>query len=264
MRKYYKMAEMIMALREEYNECRELLAKMDELVSVDGGICFYHFNGRLSDRRTSSFDDRGVRLYVQRKYNAVLKKIQDLRFHSIGFYRAIFNSQKDKHGIYTLKQIEGFEVPSLERNRYRPEVEITDQKEFSELMDELLTRNIMQVKDGYFSFNGDSITLDFDHCFITSETGAGTTLTWDGPTDTIDYSVKHGYYPSLIDMIFDYQIPVDEMSPEWVKLLEKHEKDFDDEILFDTDVEAQSSTGTLYIASTNKNNGIVRLELLKK
>ena len=65
-------------------------------------------------------------------------------------------------------------------------------------------------------------------------------LMWNGISDNFQYSIAKGVSPSLIGDIFSLQIPADEISDDWLNLLEKHENDFNNDLFFDVDIKANS------------------------
>ena len=63
---------------------------------------------------------------------------------------------------------------------------------------------------------------------------------WNGISNSFQYFIAKGVSPSLIGDIFSLQIPADEISDDWLNLLEKHENDFNNDLFFDVDIKANS------------------------
>ncbi|MBR2712711.1 MAG: hypothetical protein IKE73_03285 [Bacilli bacterium] len=112
-------------------------------------------------------------------------------------------------------------------------------------------------------FNDDGIYLGFDNGFITSKLGFESMIYWHGVEDKYNYAIAIDNSPSLIEDIFMLEIPVDKISPDWLKLLKKHSDMFEKETMFHIDVKAQSKKGTLKISEINKKGHINLVNLLK-
>lgn len=264
MRKYYSFGELLLVLREEYNECRNLLEELNNNVVVNPD-CKHYFSGVLSHSdRKDSLLDRKIRLYTEKKKLTIVKKLQRLRYDwYAGFlYSADFNVEKEENGLYGLKYDNIF--TPVDGRKYMPGVEIKDPKAFSEVMEELLSKDLLNTKAGNFDFNDDGIYLGFDNGFITSKLGFESMIYWNGVEDKYNYSIAIDNSPSLIEDIFMLEIPADKISPDWLKLLEKHSDMFEKETMFNVDVKAQSKKGTLKISEIDKEGHINLVNLLKQ
>ena len=49
MKKYYKFGEILLALREEYRECKHLLDELNKYINVESDINNFYFTGLLLD-----------------------------------------------------------------------------------------------------------------------------------------------------------------------------------------------------------------------
>ena len=49
MKKYYKFGEMILALRKEYSDCKNILNQLNSCINVEDENANYYFSGFLSD-----------------------------------------------------------------------------------------------------------------------------------------------------------------------------------------------------------------------
>ena len=152
MKKYYKFGEIILALREEYKECKGILDELKSCINVKSDYNNFYFSGKLSDDTSSTnLNDRKLRLIVEKNYLDILKKIQHLRYswYAQYLYSAMFYAEKKDNGLYELEYDN--RLTPFDRKKYRPEVDINDQSKFSELIDELLSYDLFQVKEGYFN-----------------------------------------------------------------------------------------------------------------
>lgn len=265
MKKYYKCGEMLLALREEYRECKHLLDELNKYINVESDFNNFHFTGLLSDNdEVDGLKNRRIRLYVEKRYLDILKKIQYLKYdwYCQYLYSAFFNVEREENGLYELKYDD---IPTpVDGRKYVPEVQIVNQEIFSELIDELLSCDLMQLKEGCFRNNHDIISLDFDRAFISTTLGDKSFIGWNGINDNFDYSITRHNSPALIKEIFSLEIPADKISPDWLKLLEKHENIFDKELSFDVDMNAQSRKGILQISDIERKSHINLVKLLKK
>ncbi|MEE3343485.1 MAG: hypothetical protein VZS44_05295 [Bacilli bacterium] len=264
MKKYYKFGEIILALREEYKESKYLLDELNKCINIKSEYSNYYFTGLLSrDDQVKDLSDRKIRLYIEKKYLDILKKIEYLKGNwNIGaLYSATFIADKKDNGQYGLKYNES-RVPFDDR-KYIPEIQIVNKEKFSELIDELFSTDLMQLERGYFTNNYDSISLDFDHANISTELGDTSYVGWNGINDYFYYIISKHNSPFLIEQILQLEIPADKISPDWLNLLEKHENLFDKEYYFDVDIKAQSKKGHLQISNIDKKNNINLVKLKK-
>lgn len=262
MKKSYKFGEIMLVLREEYKECKHLLDELNKCINIKSDNSNFYFTGLLSDdEKTQDLSDRKIRLFVEKRYLNILKKIQYLKYNwYVQFlYSAFFIAEKKDNGLYELEYKDI--LTPVDGRKYIPKVEIINQSKFSDLIDELLSSDLMQLKHRYFSNNHDNISLNFDYAYISTLLGDDSFISWDGIHDNFEYSITRHNSPALIEEILSLEMPVDKISPDWLKLLEKHENDFDTEVLFDVDINAQSRKGILQVSNI-KNNRVVKL--LKK
>ena len=194
----------------------------------------------------------------------ILKKIQYLKYnwYEQFLYSAFFLIEKKENGLYGLKYKDV--LTPVDGRKYIPEVEIIDQTKFSQLIDKLLSSDLMQLEEGYFSNNHDNISLNFDYAYISTPLGDDSFISWNGINDSFKYSITRHNCPFLIEEILSLEIPSDKISGDWLKLLEKHESIVEKGILFDVDTNAQSKKGILHVSDikTHDNKSVVKL--LKK
>lgn len=264
MKKYYKYGELILALREEYQECKNLLEELNGCINIKSDNSNFYFTGSLpGDYGNQDLNDRKIRLFVEKRYLDILKKIQNLRYNWSGkfLYSAFFSVNKKDNGLYEIKYDNL--LTTIDRKKYIPEVEIINQVKFSELIDELFSVDLMQLKQGYFFHNFDSISLDFDYADISTTLG-DTFINWSGIDDTFMYIMRKDRNPApTIEDILTLEMPADKISPEWLKLLEKHENDFDDDLYFKVDKDFQKRQGFLQISDI-ENKKLVKLLIKEK
>ena len=80
------------------------------------------------------------------------------------FISSPFFTDKKDNGLYGLKYND-ISTP-VDKKKYIPEVEVINQTKFSELVDELFSSDLMQLRSGYFKNNHDIISLDFGSAYI--------------------------------------------------------------------------------------------------
>lgn len=265
MKKYYKCGEIILALREEYKECKQLLNELNNCINIKTENSNFYFTGLLSeDKNTQDLNDRRIRLFVEKKYLDIMKKIQYLKYnwYEQFLYSAVFLTEKKENGLYGLKY-KDISTP-VDGKKYIPEVEIIDQTKFSQLIDELFSSDLMQLKEGYFSNNHDNISLNFDHAYISTPLGDDSFISWNGTNDSFKYSITRHNSPILISEILSLEIPSDKISADWLSLLEKHESIIEKEIVFDVDINAQSKKGILHVSDIKIYDNKSVVKLLKK
>ena len=98
MKKYYKFGEILLAFREEYRECKYLLDELNKYINVESDINNFYFTGLLPDNdEVDDLKNRRIRLYVQKSYHDILKKIQYLKYdwYCQFLYSAFFNVEKE-------------------------------------------------------------------------------------------------------------------------------------------------------------------------
>ncbi len=268
MKKYYKFGEILLALREEYRECKHLLDELNKYINVESDINNFYFTGLLLDNDEvdglKNRRNRRIRLYVQKSYHDILKKIQYLKYgwYCQFLYSAFFNVEKEENGLYGLKYYDIF--TPVDGRKYIPEVQIVEQEKFSELIDELFSSDLMRLKRGHFNNNHDRISLNFDRARIYTTLGDESFVEWNGINDSFNYLITRHNSPALIKDIFSLEIPADKISPDWLKLLEKHENVFDKDLLFDVDINAHSRKGILQVSDIERKSHINLVKLLKK
>lgn len=265
LKQYYKFGEIILALREEYSECKHLLDELNKQINVGPEVTNYYFSGLLKQSNPgNNHENARIRLYVQKRYIDVLKKIQHIRhdWYAQYLYSAIFNVEKESDDLYGLKYDDIF--TPVDGRKYIPEVQINNKEEFSKLINELFSTDLMQLTDSYFTINSDHISLNFDEAFISTQLGTESFVHWDGIADTFKYSVKRDNSPSLLEDIFELEIPTNKLSPDWLKILEKHEYIFNKELLFSVDENVQSKKGVLQISDIDRSGDSNFVRFLKK
>ena len=266
MKKYYKFGEIILALREEYQECRHMLDELKDCINVKSDNSKFYFTGLLSnDDGPQDLSDRKIRLFVEKRYLDILKKVQYLKHDWYGkfLYSAFFVADKKDNGLYGLEYDDIF--TPVDRKKYIPEVQIVDQVKFSEIIDELFLSNLMQLKKGSFGNNHDIISLNFDSVYIS--TSDASFIRWNGINDNFDYSISRCNFspliPNLIEDILLLEIPADKISSDWLKILEKHESIFDKKLLFQVDVDVRSKKGILGFSDAEDKGVMKILEKVK-
>ena len=263
MKKYYTFGEMIFALREEYKECKYLLDELNKLVNIEGDIKDSDFLMVIKEPdRENGIIDKGLKLCVEKRYLEVFKKIQYLKYNYQYLYRAIFNVEKEENGLYGLKYKDIFSHNN--GKKYIPEVHITNPEKFSELVDELYSSYLAQLKTGYFKNNHDSIMMDFHLSYIDSTLGDRSIIIWNGYTDNLKYLITRHNSPHLIEEILNLEMPADKISPDWLELLERHDDLLSKELLFDVDINTHSKKGILQVSEIEKKTDKSIVRLLKK
>lgn len=229
MQKYYNFGDLLITLRDEYMSCNTLLEELKKYIEIKSEYENMYFTGFLTDDGTASNSyERFLRLDVEKKYNKLLKKVQELRYnwYSMYFYTAQFVFNKNEDGLYIPTYF--LNITPLDGKKYVPKVEITNPEKFSNIMDQIYSSDLMQVQRGNFNMNKDGIYLDFERVHISSQIEGGTRVYWYGSTDECSCSSDGYISPSLIADILSLKLPSDRISDDWLKLLEKHESEFPD------------------------------------
>ena len=267
MKKYYTFGEILLTLRKEYLECQYLLDELKKHIDVKTDYNSLHFTGLLpNEDYPDGFRDGLIRLYIENRYNSILKKIEYFKYdwYSRALYSALFDVRKEENGLYKLEYNNIF--TPVDGKKYIPEIQIVDQDKFSELVDKLYSTDLMQLKKGYFKINHDSISLDFDDAYIQTSLGDDSYIRWKGINDLFFYSITRHNCPMLIGDIFSLEIPADRISTDWLNLLERHESDLElnKEYFFSVDIDAQSKKGLLQVSEIDKNEKTIFVRLKKK
>lgn len=248
--------------REKYKECKHILDELNNCISIQSENRKFYFSGLLSDNDgIQGVCDRKIRLFVEKKYLDILKKIQYLKYgwYSKFLYEAIFVVEKQEQELYKL--VYDNMLTPVDGRKYIPIVEIIDQNKFSYLIDELFSSDLMQLKNRFFNNNHDTIRLEFNSAWIRTPLGNDSLIFWDGIDDVFSYSINRDPSYMLIKNILSLEIPADKISPDWLNLLEKHKNDFDDQIIFNVDIKAQSRKGILQVSEIENKKTV---KLLKK
>ena len=98
MQKYYNFGDLLITLRDEYMSCNTLLEELKKYIEIKSEYENMYFTGFLTDDDTASKSyERFLRLDVEKKYNKLLKQVQELRYnwYSMYFYTAqiVFNKK---------------------------------------------------------------------------------------------------------------------------------------------------------------------------
>ncbi len=245
MKKRYKFGEILMYLREEYLETKHILEELSKHIYVNSNSSNFYFDVNLSN---SNEKESKLRLIVMKKYSKLLKQIQKLRYdwYSQFLYLAFFDINRGNDNQYELK-FDNILTPVDGSKRFTPSVKIIEQDKFNALVEEFLSLDIMKLHENTFYINRDFISLDYNYALISSTLGYKSLLSWDGKEDIIDYSVEKGCCPYLIEEILKLEIPVDYISSDWLKIFEKHESKFNEQIFFDVDIKTQNKHGKLKV-----------------
>lgn len=258
MKKSYKFGEILLYVREEYKEYKHLLNDLSQCIRVLENKSYYF--------ESSNFGEKDkIRLRIEKKYSEVSKKIKSLRYdwYSMFFYTAFFNVIKSGDSTYKLED-DSTITPIDGSKRFKPSVDIIDQERFDNIIEELLSLDIMKIQQGSLHIDYDLISLDFGNVFISSKLGYKSLLEWDGRTDTIDYLIKKDGCPYLIERILYLEIPTEYISREWLQIFEKHEHKFNAEMFFEVDIDVPRKQGFLQIDTTNsKNIRLVRKKIFE-
>ncbi len=261
MKKNYQFGEIMLILREEYNNCKYLLEELKKYVFIEGNYKKGYFNGTLKD----NFDKNNPKnpqiwLYVEKRYSEILKRINCLKYswYSKYLYTAIYNVIKNPIG-YCLKYDNQLTV--IDEKKYIPHVEIIDEQMFSQIINQLFNTELMQLERGDFEINFEKINLDFSQVNITSTLGLKSIISWNGVDDTINYDVCKDFSSYLLEWILSLEIPASELSSSWIKLLEKYENHFAKQLYFSVDSSVQMKKGKLKIIDTIDKSYV---KLLKK
>lgn len=268
MKRNYKYGEMILLLREEYKECRHILKELDKYVIVSPDCSHYYFGGVLAGRLRKN---GMIRLNVIKKYFYFLRKMG----YSFCYYSHVanFNIDKNDDGLYEPRYYSNLyhhylDKNEIEKGMYVPDVQITDQTKFSELVDELLSSDLIQLSEGHFSNNYRIIDLGFDNAWISNIYSFlardNSFISWNGKDDTFGYGLNKYDGSSLINEMLSSEISTDRISSDWLNIFEKHEDVFDKEILFDVDKGIILKNGTLQISDIEQTTDYNVVKLRKK
>lgn len=264
MKKYYTYGEIFLVLREEYRECKRLLDNLHMCVLVkDVDVKNYYFSGIL---KTPGADSQ-VRLVVERRYADILKKIREFK-HSVDgiyFYKAFFYAKQQRNGSYDLEYRSAY-APDVKK--YIPEIKITYPEGLKEYVNEILRTDLMQAQSRVFKNNHNHINLYFDHADISTPLGDESSLSLDCENSSVRYSInehrsmyRHNPDYLIYDILY-LQIPSDDISPDWLKLLEKHADILDGGVKFSV-ADAESERGILRLSEIECGNGISYAKLMK-
>ena len=222
MRKYYKFGELLFTLRNEYLKQKVLLEELKKYVDINDDYLDMYFSGRLVDD-SWDYEDKGLSLIVTKKYNELLKKIQDLRYdwYSVFLYRAKYNFVRNEDGIYTPVYDN---IYSFVDKKYVPEVRINDNEQFGLIADIIYSTDLMNTKHGNFAINDSRVCLDYDEARIYTNCSKGTNIKWNGVNDELTCSTKGRFYPALVRDVLSFDMPADRISDDWIELLKNNEK----------------------------------------
>ena len=227
MSKYYKYGELLLILRKEYMGYKILLNELKRYVDIKSEYENMYFTGRLAYNDCSKNPvDKEIRLIVEKKYNELLKTIQNIRYnwYSMYLYTANYKMKKNNDGNYV--PVYDNECAIIDnKDKYNPSVEITNPEKFSDLIDQIFSTDLMQTQQGHFAINQEAIDLNFDEAYIFSKLENQTIIHWDGINDTFRCSCDGHFYPALIREVLSLEMPEDKISDDWLKLLEKHKND---------------------------------------
>ncbi len=279
MKRKYNCGEMLLMLREEYKECEKLLEELKKYVSVPSDSINYNFYGVLADK-DRLIEKNLIRLNVIKRYFYLLRKIGSaFCYHSHG---ATFNVDKNDEGLYDLNYYNSFYQKSMDMSEagksfYTPNVQITDPVKFSEIMDKVLSTELMKAPGGHFSNGKNTIDLYFDNAYISTDPRVSwvspsyrTTvlddsfISWFGRSDIIGVDADKLNSPYLINEMLSSEISSDMISPEWLSIFEKHEDELGQEVLFDIDRRATSKYNELQVANICKTNDGSVVKLVRK
>ena len=269
MKRNYKYGEMILLLREEYKECKRILDEISKYVVVSPDCTHYYFDGKLVDRGRI-YENSMIRLNVIKKYFYFLRKIGYA--HCYYSHTANFNIVENEDGLYEPKYYSRLyhkylDKNDIEKEMYVPDVQVTDQIKFSELVHELLSSDLMQLEAGHFSNNYRIIDLDFDEAWISFANflrGGNSFIAWNGRKDTFEYEMSKYNSSTLINDMLSSEISADNISPGWLSIFEKHEDVFGKEVFFDVDKNIILKNGTLQIADIEQTDNYNVVKLRKK
>ena len=227
MSKYYKYGELLLTLRKEYMGYKILLNELRKYVDIKTEYENMYFTGSLAYNDCSKNPiDKEIRLIVEKKYNELLKTIQNIRYnwYSMYLYTANYKMEKNDKGIYAPVYDNGCVIID-DKNKYNPSVEITNPEKFADMLDQILSTDLMQTQQGHFGLNHDLIYLNFDEAYIFSKLENQTIIHWDGIKDTFICRCDGHFYPELIKEVLSLEMPEDRISNDWLKLLEKYKND---------------------------------------
>ena len=265
MKKYYTFGEIILTLREEYNESKKLLEELKNYIKINSYYEDYYFSGTLYyiDEFKDYTADNKIILKVEKKRLELLKKIEHLKYtwYSQFLYSADFKVDK-KDNKYELNY---WDVSTpIDEKKYIPKVKIINKEEFSKISDKLYSSDLMKLRRKLFWINHDGIILDFDYACINTNLGDESHITWEGNTDSFIYSIKRHNCPLLIEDILSLEIPSDRISKDWLKLLEKHENLFGNNQIYEVDVDARTKKGILKLDNIDMVRGNSCITLKKE
>ena len=188
------------------------------------------------------------------------KEIEYLKkdWYAAFLYRALFNVVKNDNGLYKL-QYDDIET-WFDKKKFVPEIEIVDQEKFSQLIDELLSSDIMKLQERIFSpYNDSSIgTLRLNFAEATLNEPCNGTVSWNGLDDSFNY-INYFGNPLLIVELLSLKIQSKDIPQDWLNLLEKHETLIKGKAFSFSDLieMVRNKRGTLEISDMD--DGIVKL-----
>lgn len=263
MEKNYTFGKLLLCLREEYKQTKPLLEKLNNCVTVNPNNSNFYFEGRLLFKEESILEENRLRLIAQKKYLKMLKQIQSLRYdwYSKFLYTAHFNvSKNDDNNSYKLV-FDDILTPVDNKNRFVPQVNIINQETFNDIINKILSLDIMQLHREILFVNHDIISIDFSNIFMSSTLGYKLFISWDGKTDTINYSAKKDYSIFILEKLLSLQIPSNSISPEWLQFFEKYEHIIGKDIYFDVALSSyRRKKGSLQIDTIDN----TKVKLLRK
>lgn len=261
--KLYKFGVIMLILREEYLSYKCILERLSKCVKVDSSSNNHYFDCSLS----SDKNDASINLYVEKECNKLLNDFNNFKSNSYSYYvnNAIYNAKKNDDGMYLLNFKK--EGSCLGSKRYIPEVQVIDMDTFSNLVDELLSTDLMNLKSSSsVGLNNDFFSYNFGQFNINSSVGYKSRIYWNGIDDTLKYSISYDACFGMIDEILNFVIPECLIPDDLLKILEKHENKFNDNISFSEDIRANRKYDVLNISDIYNihNKTYVRLKQKKQ
>ena len=231
----YRFGDILLAAREEYLECKQSLDELNKLIDIDETVKEHHIEGSLRSKGDAIKEAR-LRLVVEKQKNIIKKKMMKLKpfWSKERFYEAYYDIIK-KDDQVSLEYIDRW--PNKDSyGRYKPDVKIAHQEPFKYRLKEINKKQIMTAPQSIFGVNYDTIQLDFGKVEINSPIGINTDIIWNGKEDEIRYKTRKDYTPELLSDVFQLEIREDEMNPEWVAIMKKHQDILDDHPYFEVDI----------------------------
>ena len=261
--KTYEFGKIMLVLRQEYMNYKSILDRLNNCVNVESEGVNHFFSGALASDRS----DACVKLFVEKEYNKLFKRYK-YRLYKFYAYTAIYDTYKSNHNLYSFKLNKSGLFDSKEFN---PTIDIIDKEKFSNLVDELLSSDLMKLKmHNNVGIDQDTFGYDFGRFEISSSIGNSiensSSLVWNGFNDNIEcYFPENACYGYIID-ILKLKVPASVIPNDLLMLLEKYDNVYCNDIFYSFDLgkNGLNNTFNIYSIDNKKHNTYVKLRKLNK